>query len=65
VYVEAADAADIYLTPLAHYDEEYRGREGRQIEDWRMSEDLRRRYADDHSVKHLHVTFDRTGWAWK
>jgi Holliday junction resolvase-like predicted endonuclease len=65
VYVEAADEADMYLTSLAHYDEEYRGAQGRQVEDWKMSEDHRNRYTQDAQVRHLHVTFDRTGWKWK
>jgi hypothetical protein len=65
VYVEASNDADIFLTPLAHYDEAYRSRKKKQIEDWKMSHAFRRQYADDPKVKHLHIDFDKTGWKWK
>ena len=65
VYVETSNDADIFLTSLAHYDEAYRSRKAKQIEDWKMSRAFRERYADDPSVKHLRFNFDKTGWQWK
>lgn len=65
VYVEASDNADIFLTSLARYDEAYRGRRDRQMEDWKMSGGFQKRYADDPNIKHLHVQFDRTRWTWR
>jgi hypothetical protein len=65
VYVEASNDGDIFLTSLAHYDEAYRGRSGRENEDWKMGPEHRKRYETDTGVKHLHVRFDKTGWRWK
>lgn len=65
VYVEASNDADIFLTSLAHYDEAYRSKKTKQIEDWKMSHAFRELYERDTRVKHLHINFDRTGWKWK
>ena len=65
VYVEASNNADIFLSPLVHYDKVYRSKKSKQIEDWKMSHVFRKRYEDDPDVKHLHITFDKARWKWK
>ncbi len=64
VYVETSNEADIFLTSLAHYDEKFRSKTRKQMEDWKMSRSYLDRYAQDHSVKHLHFTFDKNAWKW-
>lgn len=61
VYVEADESADLYLTSLAQYDEKYRGRNGRAIDDWKMTKNLREQYADA-GVKHIRIHFEFTHW---
>ena len=65
VYVEASNGGDIFLTSLAHYDEAYRGKSGRENEDWKMGPNYRKHYEADPGVQHLRVRFDKTGWVWK
>lgn len=62
VYVEADEFADLYLTSLAHYDEKYRGKNGRAIDDWKMTEKLRAQYDADPEVKHIRIRFEATHW---
>ena len=60
VYVEADEFADLYLTSLAHYNEKYRGKNGRSIDDWKMTEKLRAQYDADPEVKHIRIRFEAT-----
>jgi Holliday junction resolvase len=62
VYVEADKFADLYLTSLAHYDEKYRGRDGRAIDDWKMTNKFREQYDADPEVKHIRISFEATHW---
>jgi hypothetical protein len=64
VYVEATDCADIYLTSLDNYERNYRSREGRIVDDWKMRDKDRRRYDEDPSVRHVALSFHFTNW-WK
>jgi len=62
VYVETTDFADVYLTSLENYDKNYRGREGKAIEDWKMAKKYRDQYADDPDVKHIRIEFQAGNW---
>jgi hypothetical protein len=64
VYVEATECADVYLTSLDNYDRNYRRREGRAVDDWKMREKDRRQYDGDLNVRHVTVGFHFTNW-WK
>jgi hypothetical protein len=64
VYVETLDSADLYLTSLAHYDEKYRSREGRALDDWKMGNKYTEEYDKDPEVKHVRMTFRTTNWEW-
>jgi hypothetical protein len=64
-YVEATDYAEVYLTSLENYDQKYRGREGRAIDDWKMKANYRERYERDTSVKHIRMDFHPTNWTWE
>jgi Holliday junction resolvase len=58
VYVETVDSADLYLTSLAHYDEKYKARGGRAIDDWKMGDRYIEKYDKDPDVKHIHMAFN-------
>ena len=64
IYVETTDYAEVYLTSLANYDQKYRGREGRAIDDWKMTASYKDRYEQDDSVKHIRLEFRATNWTW-
>lgn len=64
VYVETADFADVYLTSLENYDAQYRGKEGKAIDDWKMRKKDKERYEKDPDVKHIRIKFHATNW-WK
>lgn len=63
VYVETGDYADLYLTSLAHYDTEYRGRTDKLIDVWRMGPRDTMRYEQDPEVKHVRANFSVTNWS--
>ncbi len=64
VYVETSESADIYLTSLKNYDEKYRGREGKAIDDWKMKKKDKERYEKDANIKHIKIEFHATNWDW-
>jgi Holliday junction resolvase-like predicted endonuclease len=64
VYVEAKESADLYLTSLANYDAQYRGRSRKVIDDWKMSKNYLQRYASDSKVHHIHIGFEEEHWKW-
>jgi len=64
VYVETLDFANLYLTSLAHYDKEYRLREGRAIDNWKMGRKYAEEYEKDPEVKHIRMDFRTTKWEW-
>lgn len=64
IYIEATDYADLYLTSLENFDQKYRGKKGKAIDDWKMNTDYRKRHANDMCVKHLKINFCATNWAW-
>lgn len=64
VYVEASEYADVYLTSLKNYDEKYRGRGGKAIDDWKMRKKHKERYKKDPNVKHIRIEFRATNWDW-
>jgi len=65
VYVdETSEAADVYLTSLKNYDEKYRGREGKAIDDWKMRKKDKEKYEKDYNVKHIRIEFHTTNWDW-
>jgi Holliday junction resolvase-like predicted endonuclease len=65
VYVETADFADIYLTSLENYATKYRGQQGRAVENWKMREKDKLRYAEDPKVKHIRIEFLAENWSWQ
>jgi hypothetical protein len=64
VYVETLQYADLYLTSLNHYDNKYRGREGRVWDTWRMTSKYMTIYERDAAVKHIRADFSQDGWRW-
>jgi hypothetical protein len=65
IYVEATEYAEVYLTSLENYDQKYRGRKGRAIDDWKMKTNYRKRYEEDTCVKHIRIDFRSTNWIWE
>ncbi|MDP3003133.1 MAG: hypothetical protein Q8N38_08400 [Bacteroidales bacterium] len=65
VYVETEESADIYLTSLANYDEKYKGKNIKAIEDWKMTKNYTLRYETDPEVKHISIKFRWTNWSWE
>ena len=64
IYVETTKYAEVYITSIDNYDEKYRGKQGRAIDDWKMNTDYRERYEVDASVKHIRLDFFSTNWTW-
>jgi len=64
VYVETLEAADLYLTSLAHYDERYMSRQGRTRVDWKMGKKYTEEYDKDPEVRHVRMAFRTTHWDW-
>lgn len=64
VYVETSDSADVYLTSLKNYDEEYRGKEGKAIDVWKMGNKDKEQYEKDTEVKHIKIEFRASNWSW-
>jgi hypothetical protein len=60
IYVETADAADLFLTSLDNFDEKY-CTEGSKNEGWGMSKSLRQQYVEDPRVAVVHVDFTVSG----
>jgi len=64
VYVESADCADLYLLSLGHYDQEYRDKKKRAIDDWKMGPRYREKYQADPKVRHIRMCFSGSSWKW-
>lgn len=63
IYVESSNRADLYLTSLDNYDKNY-GKEGRVIEDWKMTTKNKTKYKKDKNVKHIQINFKFINWSW-
>lgn len=63
IYVESSNHADLYLTSLNNYDKNY-GKEGRAIEDWKMTTKNKIKYNNDKNVKHIQINFKSINWTW-
>ena len=64
IYVETTGHAEVYLTSLRNYDQEYRSKTKRAIDVWKMNANHRERYERDSSVKHIRLDFHATNWTW-
>jgi Holliday junction resolvase-like predicted endonuclease len=64
IYVETSNSADLYLTSLKNYDEKYRGKEGKKIDDWKMTKKYNERYEKDPNIRHIKIEFQATNWNW-
>ena len=64
VYVETSDSADVYLTSLKNYDEKYRSRAGKGIDDWKMRDKDKEQYKKDPGIKHIRIEFNTSSWSW-
>jgi hypothetical protein len=64
VYVETLDSSDLYVTSLAHYDQNYRSKEGRALDDWKMGKKYTEQYDKDPEAKHVRMAFQTTNWQW-
>jgi Holliday junction resolvase-like predicted endonuclease len=62
IYVETSKTADIYLTSLDNYDERYRSKIGKAIDDWKMKERYKELYRNDPEVKHIRIEFQEITW---
>ena len=64
IYVESSESADLLMLSLKHYDQEYRGKSNRAVDDWKMGEKYRKRYEIDPNVRHIHMAFSGKSWTW-
>jgi hypothetical protein len=64
IYVEAADYADVYLTSVENYKQNYRSGTGRVIDSWKMNSAYQKRYKKDKLVKHIRIEFQASNWEW-
>ena len=64
VYVETSEYANVYLTSLRNYDEKYRNRKGKAIDDWKMGKKNKDKYEKDSEIKHIKIKFHATNWSW-
>ncbi len=62
VYIEAKESADLYLTSLKNYDDKYRTREGKKIDDWKMNKKYMELYGTDSEVRHIRINFVMSNW---
>ncbi len=65
IYVESSNSADLYLLSLEHYDQEYRGKKKRAIDDWKMGPKYRERYQADPKVRNIRMDFSGSTWSWQ
>lgn len=65
IYVESSDRADLYLLSLEHYDQEYRGKKKRAIDDWKMGPRRREKYQADPKVHNIRMNFSGSAWTWE
>ncbi len=64
IYIEASMFAELYLTSLKNYDKKFRGKEGKKLEDWKMTDHYRKMYEADPDVLHIRFNFDFHKWNW-
>jgi hypothetical protein len=64
IYVEATDSAELYLTSLENYRQNYCSSTPRVINDWKMNSTSLKRYEQDKLVKHIKIDFHPTNWEW-
>jgi len=64
IYVESSNFADLFLLSLEHYDHEYRARQKRAIDTWKMGQKYRERYEADSQVRHIQMDFSGSLWQW-
>lgn len=62
VYVETRNFADLFMTSLTNYDAKYRTREGKKVDDWKMSPRWMKTYDEDPRIMHLHLRFETGHW---
>lgn len=65
IYIEYEKSSDLYLISLDNYDKNYsssRPGKVRIIEDWKMGEKDKDKYAKDPNIKHIKSEFDATKW---
>ncbi len=65
IYVELSDYADLYLLTLKHYDQEYRGKKERAIDDWKMGPKYTAKYQADPKVRNIRMDFSGSAWSWE
>ncbi len=63
-YVESSDYANLYLLSLKHYDQEYRSKEKRAIDTWKMGRNHQERYQTDPDVRNIRMDFSGSSWNW-
>jgi len=64
IYVESSNCADLFLLSLEHYDHEYRPKQKRAIDVWKMGQKYIERYETDPQVRHIRVDFSGSLWSW-
>jgi Holliday junction resolvase len=62
IYVETSKFADIYLTSLMNYEEKYRTRIDKAIDDWKMTKVYKKIYINDPEVKYIRIEFQKINW---
>lgn len=65
IYVESSNCADLFLLSLEHYDREYRVRQKRAIDTWKMGRKYIEKYEADSKVRHIKIDFSGSLWKWQ
>jgi len=64
IYVESSNCAGLFLLSLEHYDREYRAKQKRAIDGWKMGQKYTERYEADSQVRHIRMDFSGSSWQW-
>lgn len=64
IYVETSDSADLFLTSLSNYDNKYRVKTNKAIDDWKMGDKYLKKYEHDRNIHHLHIKYESKNWEW-
>ena len=62
VYVETRDSGELYLTSLTNYEAKYKSREGKAVDDWKMTPNWIQACRKDSQVMHIHLNFAVEKW---
>lgn len=65
IYVETENYADFYLISLEHYESNYKTKDNKAIDDWKMTEKHKEEYINDKYIWKIHIDFKLINWGFK